>query len=547
MTLRRRITWSALALVLIGLTGVGLWIRSDTTDRLRAQYRARVDTLVDLSADRLLTQSTDLERRLERLRDALGGDDELRRALRDASPTRGLRDWAGEACALTGVDALQLQDAEGRILSSGHYRNDFDRIDLAALAAVPAGAERVHLVALSRPDGPFLALARRIDFTFEGRPLRLLGGFELDDEALRAFALDPEVDVALWAPDGRRVAGDPAPAGAVTRTLELPTGPDSAPARLVVSHSLAELRALIRSFDLRLLAGLGLIAAVAAALATWLAGSIARPLEALAARTQDVDLDRLDVRFPSSRQDEVGRLAEFLDAMTERLRGSVQRLRKTERRAATGDLARQVNHDLKNAFPPLRNVVRHLAEVSERPDELARVFRERRTTLDHGLTYLEELSANWQRLATRPTREPVDLVEVARQVANGRPEVTVDAAAGPWLVRADPFGLRRVLENVVENALEAGARRVAVRIAAAAESADAVTCRVTDDGPGIPAERLAAITEPHFTTKERGGGLGLSIVKRLVADYEGQLRFESPGRGTTVVVTFPRAHPGEMP
>ena len=209
-----------------------------------------------------------------------------------------------------------------------------------------------------------------------------------------------------------------------------------------------------------------------------------------------------------------------------------------------------MNHDLRNAFPPIRNVVRHLAEVSHSPDELARVFAERRGSLDSGLAYLDDLSTNWRRLASRPDRIPCDVAAIAREVAAGRSAgagpVQVVAAAGVPAVRADPVGLRRILDNLVTNACESGAARVAISVEATTtgddggETVATVQLVVEDDGPGIPEAARARAFEPYWTTKPTGSGLGLTIVRRLVSDCEGSIRIDDgDGQGTRVTVTFP--------
>ena len=93
--------------------------------------------------------------------------------------------------------------------------------------------------------------------------------------------------------------------------------------------------------------------------------------------------------------------------MTARLRTSAARLRDAERRAAMGDLARQVNHDIKNGLVPIRNVLRHLDEVARHePEPLAAMFAERRGTLESSVSYLETLARNYARLSPAATPGP---------------------------------------------------------------------------------------------------------------------------------------------
>ena len=87
--------------------------------------------------------------------------------------------------------------------------------------------------------------------------------------------------------------------------------------------------------------------------------------------------------------------------------------------------------------------------------------------------------------------------------------------------------------NLLENARNAGAKRVEVRVGPG-------EIRVSDDGAGIPAELLPRIFEPRFSTTTSGSGLGLAIVKRLVESWDGRIEVESEvGRGTTITVHLP--------
>jgi signal transduction histidine kinase len=232
----------------------------------------------------------------------------------------------------------------------------------------------------------------------------------------------------------------------------------------------------------------------------------------------------------------------------------VARLQEAERQATLGELARQVNHDLRNAITPLRNVMRHLNQVAEEsPAELSAVYRDRRATLDSGLQYLESLAGNWRKLAPRSERVPCDLAAIVRQVAAGRLRieggpVVVSAGEVPAVVTADPVGLRRVVENLVANAcesLEGPGGTVEIRWEKAPGS---LRLRVHDTGRGIAAADRERIFDDFYTTKRDGQGLGLSVVRRLVGDFEGRVEVTSePGRGTEVVVTLPAAGQGLLP
>ena len=324
---------------------------------------------------------------------------------------------------------------------------------------------------------------------------------------------------------------------------------------IVVTHDQVLLRNILEDMDLWL--GVALLLAVAGSifLAILLAGRISKPLRELADRTADLDLDSLEVDFTSKRRDEVGRLTRLLGEMTARLRDGVRRLQGAERRATLGEVARQVNHDVRNGITPLRNVLRHLSEVArEDPDRLKDVFLEREQTLEGGLGYLEDLATRYAKISPERRPEPCHLDQVVAEIfegPSGGPGVSlvnaVPAALPP--IEADPVSLRRIFDNLVRNAIESledGEGTVTVDATVGRdERLDEVRIlvSVSDDGVGIDPANLDAVFTDFFTTKQDGTGLGLSNVRRLAADCGATIRVKSePGRGTTFTLSFPAPH-----
>jgi len=265
-----------------------------------------------------------------------------------------------------------------------------------------------------------------------------------------------------------------------------------------------------------------------------------------ARRARRGELDRPDTSSATRRYDEIGSLARVLDAMVQRLRTSAAELRSAERRATVGDIARQVNHDIRNGLLPIRHVIRHLDEVAHAsPADLPQVFAERAPTLHSGVGYLENLASSYARLSPVADRAHVDVNAVIRAAVEAAPGVTLRLDPGSPVVAGDAVSLRRVVENLVVNALDSlrdGDGSVTVATARENSSDRMVVITVADTGSGIAASELDRIFDDFHTTKPHGTGLGLSIVRRLVTDMGGRIRVTSePGRGTTFRIDLPEA------
>jgi len=561
MTFRSRLFAALTLAALVPLGTLAYGVRREMTRRLTEENVRRAEAAAAALGDELRRESDGIATRLATIRADLERDNHLRLAIVQGSggERRGLLDLAGGAMRSAGLDLLRIEDSAGRIVSSGHFRNEFDRVDSALPRALAAAGRTPVLVRARTPDTAIVVLARLDSLRVAGERFSLAGGAAFEARLREGLARDPDLRLDILYPGAPALSpGDSvrtvAELGVPFLDLATPAvGPAAAipdSARLRVTQSATTLIGLRRSLDRWFLAALAATVPLALLAAAWLAGRISRPLTALAERTAAIDFDRLDQTFASDRGDEIGALASVLAAMTERLRLGAARLREVERRAATGDLARQVNHDVKNGLVPIRNVLRHLSQVArESPGSLPAVFEERRGTLESSLDYLDTLARNYARLSPAMQREPCDVSAVVADVVRGTSPggAALRAAAAPSLPRvpADPLALRRILENLVGNALDSVAGRTDGTVTVAAEAIGAAGARlvrlsVADNGPGMSRTELERAFDDFHTTKEGGTGLGLSIVRRLVLDLGGALRIETePGAGTRAIIELP--------
>jgi signal transduction histidine kinase len=563
MSLRTRLLLAFGGVVLVPIALLAFGLRQEMDRRLSAEYQVRVDAVVDTIREDLALEGAGIADRLASLESALLTDNRFRLAavVGVESERDYLLDYAGTAMRLTGLTMLQIHDGDGRILSSGHFRNEHGRIE-SGLATALRDTRGIAFVIARAPDGEFLALARARSFVISGRPFTLVGGVRVDDAFLARLARDRAIVVSLRYPGGalstapdQPITTDSAVGELAVLVIRIATGTtfEVGQGRLEVTQSLTPLRTLLRSADAWFLLTAAGAVISALLLAVWVSSRISRPLAALADKTAVLDLDRLDVDFDAG-TDEVGRLSRLLGDLAARLRLSTARIREAERRATVGDLARQVNHDIKNGLIPLRNVIRHLAQVEkDDPNSLPEVFGERRQTIDSSLAYLETLAVSYQRLSPPIDRRDFDvnaLVNAVARAAQGHEHVVLetDLTNLPRVV-GDPVAFRRILENLIANAvdsLQAQAGRITVSTRVMERDGDLPMVRVTvaDTGRGMSADEAKRVFDDFYTTKEGGTGLGLSIVRRLVTDLHGTINIESaPGQGTRFIMEIPAGGP----
>jgi signal transduction histidine kinase len=549
VSFRQRLFVASTLAVLVPLAVLALGVRREMDRRLGDESRRRAGAAVERLRAELSRERERVAARLEALARDLETDNRFRLALLGQSGSRAYAlDWAGEAMRVSGLAFLQVQDSAGRILSSGHFRNEYDELRgalprfLAGVGASPA------LIRVRTPEAPLVGLAAVDSATVAGRSLSLVGGVAAEERFLRGLDPDPDLSVALFLPESAE------PAASAVASLALPfldvaaEAPDTA--RVLVTQSGATLASLRQGLNTWVLAALVVTALLALLLAAWLSRALSRPLTDLAEKTASIDLDRLDQDFATDRSDEIGALSRLLGAMTVRLRRAIAGVREAERRVAMGDLARQVNHDIKNGLVPIRNVLRHLDQVArEEPAALPGVFQERKATLDSSVAYLETLARNYARLSPAASPERCDVNAVVADVlqsARSETRIRAELADGLPPVGVDRLMLRRVLENLVGNAADAAAQREGATVTVSTERAardgqgSVVRVNVTDTGPGMSRAELDRAFDDFHTTKPGGTGLGLSIVRRLVLDLGGSLRIETePGTGTRATVELP--------
>ncbi len=549
MSFRAKLVLAFAASALLPLVVLAFGMRREMSRRLSRQSWSRAASVSSTVTAKLASMRESTRERLHEVSGVLAADNRFRLAevAHDSGAARSLIDWAAGAMPSAGFAALQVQDSSGRIVSSGHYRNQFGQVDAVLPAFLDRAGAEGAIIDVVTTSGDVRVLAMIDSFRVASRRYVVIGGTRFTPGDIAAG--DPEVAVNFEIGSAHPGSHPDQLAREALPYLRSGDTASSDSAIITVTRRPDPMLALQRSVDRWSLAALGIVAFISIVLAGWLGTRISRPLSALAAQTETIDLDRLDQDFGGGGDDEIGALSRLLQSMVDRLRASTVRVREVERRLATGDLARQVNHDVKNGLAPIRHVIRHLGQVAEQhPEQLVTIYQERRGTLEKSVEYLETLARQYAKLS--PVTDP-GMFDLNRVVAEVGTLLSTEGAAlethcvsSPLVVRADALVLRRIVENLARNAVEASQPdKPAVRLVTSLQSRDGhahARVEIIDQGTGMSQEDLDRAFRDFFTTKPDGTGLGLSVVQRLVADLGGTLRVETePGRGSRFSFDLP--------
>jgi signal transduction histidine kinase len=236
-----------------------------------------------------------------------------------------------------------------------------------------------------------------------------------------------------------------------------------------------------------------------------------------------------------------------LNAALQQLRDTQETLVRREKLATLGQLAGGVAHELRNPLGVMSNGIFYLETVlASSPANVRDYLGMLREQVALSTKIIDDL-LGFARISPAD-RRPVQLADlVGRQLArmpnDDRIRIETGFPAGLPAVEVDPVHIGQVVLNLVTNAAQAmGDAGGVVRISAETSGTDDVALRVSDNGPGIPAELHERIFEPLFTTKSRGIGLGLSVSRALVHANGGDISVLSePGQGATFILTVPVA------
>ncbi|HET7841162.1 MAG TPA: ATP-binding protein [Candidatus Acidoferrales bacterium] len=289
----------------------------------------------------------------------------------------------------------------------------------------------------------------------------------------------------------------------------------------------------------------------------WGAAAVTRPVKRLETCAWEVSEGKFNTRANVSGSAEIGRLALAFNHMSEQLGEQRDRLVQTERAASWRELARRLADELRNPLVALQTAAESFQRGQEQnPEQSNETSRTQAAQLLSGIEELETIVSKFRDFGGLPQPElaSVDLNDVVRGTvkqhegefgAVGRPPITPELhlEENLPLIQADASLLRRALDNLVLNAMDAmpGGGVLMLRTN---HANDAVELEISDTGTGLTPQECGRLFTPYYTTKQHGTGLGLAVVQSVVSDHGGRIWVESEaGVGTSFHVRLPAKPP----
>ena len=350
--------------------------------------------------------------------------------------------------------------------------------------------------------------------------------------------------------------------GVAPRGSDLATAAATHRETLTESTRLSRLYAFVSDRFLRVLPAFAvglfvMVALLALVAARWLSRQFSRPIEELVGWTGRIGRGE---PLPPPGAGDPGGVREFqrLRSALRRMAGELEESRARELESARlrtwTDMARGVAHELKNPLTPMRMAATTVSRVEDpAATDAAEVLLEE-------IDRLDRMARSFSQLGRMPEGPPseVDVEELLAGIAELHASERVDVELGvpdelPRIL-GHYEALERAIRNLVTNAVEAVEAEDGGTVAVEARpvvpdsgpgaSPPGVEIRVRDDGPGIPPELLERIWNPEVTTKRRGTGLGLALVRQTIRAHDGEVEAANrPGGGAEFRIFLPLSGP----
>jgi nitrogen fixation/metabolism regulation signal transduction histidine kinase len=229
----------------------------------------------------------------------------------------------------------------------------------------------------------------------------------------------------------------------------------------------------------------------------------------------------------------------------------VTALVQAQRDAAWGEVARRLAHEIKNPLTPIRLSAERLRHkyLSKMSPEDAGVLDRSTHTIVQQVEVMRDMVQAFSDYARTPDLDlrPMDINKLINEVLDlyrgnaDECQFKIELASGLPNLKIDVGRMRQLLHNLIKNSLEAAAKgkdcviSISTRVVSE-QNQDVLELRIKDNGPGISEKIMGHFFEPYVTTKPKGSGLGLAVVKKIIEEHGGSIWAENPEQGGAEII-----------
>ncbi len=274
--------------------------------------------------------------------------------------------------------------------------------------------------------------------------------------------------------------------------------------------------------------------------------------------SEKIGKGNLDTKVPEIKADkEMEILNKNFNYMIEQLKSQQKKLILSERHSAWEHVARKLAHEIKNPLTPIQLVVDNLKSKYENllKDDVKLKYQENLQTINKQIKQIENLVNEFSDFARMP--KPIirknNLIEIINNnlILLKKIDEKIQIKSKFYnskeiFLLCDYEQISRCIFNLVKNSIESIQekalkaskidKKISIEIV---QIKDYIKLIITDDGTGFPEDKKEEIIKPYYTTKEKGSGLGLSIVSKIINDHNGSITFKNINDGAQIEILLP--------
>ncbi len=288
------------------------------------------------------------------------------------------------------------------------------------------------------------------------------------------------------------------------------------------------------------------------------ASRLTKPIINLIGASDSISKGALDVKVPELETDEEFReLNKNFNSMIQRLKEQQDKLLINERYEAWESVARKLAHEIKNPLTPIQLSIDSLREkYKNKLNNQSQEFEKYLETINRQIKDIEKLVNEFSNFARmpQPILKKINITNIIQKSLDfikltSNSSINFYSKNKIFFINGDEDQLNRVFINLIKNSEESFVEKsekdpnfkgnIDIEID---DNNDYITCRLTDNGPGITDAKKAMT--PYFTTKKTGTGLGLPIVTKIINEHLGffSIKNKKGGGGTTISISLPKTN-----